>query len=211
MRDGRAEIMADGASELFGENKLSKPVESLSEAQLYEISALEEKLRSCVGAKAGPFLAWDSVNRAMIRHWCEAMGDKNPVYSDPAVAAPMGAPAGAVIAPPTMMQAWTMTGFGAQHPPGSDTREQNPAMPYLKEYGYLAVVATDCEQEYMLPICEGDDINSRSTIESVSGRKTTALGVGYFVTQLTEYRNQHDEVVGAMRFRILKYTPAVSL
>ena len=211
MRDGRAEIMADGASELFGENKLSKPVEPLSEAELYEISALEEKLQSCVGAKAGPFLAWDSVNRAMVRHWCEAMGDKNPVYSDPAAAAAMGAPAGAVIAPPTMMQAWTMTGFGAQHPPGSDMREQNPAMPYLKEYGYLAVVATDCEQEYMLPICEGDDINSRSTIESVSGRKTTALGVGYFVTQLTEYRNQHDEVVGTMRFRILKYTPAVPL
>ena len=211
MRDVRVEIMADGASKLFGENKLSRPVESLSEAELYEIAALEEKLRSCVGAKAGPFLAWDRVNRAMIRHWCEAMGDKNPVYSDPAVAAPMGAPAGAVIAPPTMMQAWTMTGFGAQHPPGSDMREQNPAMPYLKEYGYLAVVATDCEQEYMLPICEGDDINSRSTIESVSGRKTTALGVGYFVTQLTEYRNQHDEVVGTMRFRILKYTPAAPL
>ena len=73
-------------------------MKSLSEAELYEISALEEKLRSCVGAKAGPFLAWDSVNRAMIRHWCEAMGDKNPAYSESAVAAVMGAPAGAGLA-----------------------------------------------------------------------------------------------------------------
>ena len=203
--------MAEGTRELFGENKLSRQVESLSEAEIHEIAALEEKLQSCAGAEAGPFLSWDTVNRAMIRHWCEAMGDQNTAYSDPALAAVLGAPEGAVMAPPTMMQAWTMTGFGAQHPPGSDTREQNPAMPYLEEYGYLAVVATDCEQEYMLPICEGDDINSRSTIESVSGRKATALGVGYFVTQLTEYRNQHDEIVGTMRFRILKYRPAVSL
>lgn len=211
MRDVRVEIMADGASKLFGENKLSRPVESLSEAELYEIAALEEKLRSCVGAKAGPFLAWDSVNRAMIRHWCEAMGDNNPAYSDPAVAAVMGTPAGAVIAPPTMMQAWTMTGFGGQHPPGSDTREQNPAMPHFAEHGYLAVVATNCEQEYVQPICEGDKLSGYSTIESVSERKTTALGVGYFVTQLTEYRNQHGEVVGTMRFRILKYKPLLPL
>ena len=42
-----------------------------------------------------------------------------------------------------------MTGFSGQHPPGSDTREQNPAMAYFAEHGYLAVVATNCEQEYM--------------------------------------------------------------
>jgi len=35
--------------------------------------------------------------------------------------------------------------------------------------------------------------------------------VGYFVTQLTEYRNQHGEVVGTMRFRILKYKPLLPL
>lgn len=203
--------MVEGTRKLFGENKLRRQVESLNEAEIHEIAALEEKLQSCVGAEAGPFLSWDTVNRAMIRHWCEAMGDQNTAYSDPTFAAVLGAPEGAVIAPPTMMQAWTMTGFGAQHPPGSDTREQNPAMPHFAEHGYLAVVATNCEQEYVQPVFEGDKLSGYSTIESVSERKTTALGVGYFVTQLTEYRNQHDEVVGAMRFRILKYKPFLPL
>ena len=123
------------------------------------------------------------------------------------MAAQLGAPAGMVVAPPTMMQAWTMTGFAGQHPPGSDTRESMPVLPLFDQQGYLAVVATNCEQEYLQAICEGDDINGRSTIESVSSRKTTGLGVGYFVTQLTEFRNQRDEVVGNMRFRILKYKP----
>ncbi|MDG2274066.1 MAG: MaoC family dehydratase N-terminal domain-containing protein [Halioglobus sp.] len=190
---------------------MSRPPEALSEAELDEISILEAKLGACVGAEAGPFFGWDGVNRAMIRHWCEAMGDQNPAYSDPAVAANLGASKDAVIAPPTMMQAWTMTGFGGQHPPGSDTREQNPAMAHFAEHDYLAVVATNCEQEYIQPICEGDKLSGYSTIESVSERKTTALGVGYFVTQLTEYRNQHDEVVGTMRFRILKYKPLLPL
>ena len=61
----------------------------------------------------------------------------------------------------------------------------------------------------MQPIFEGDSLSGHATIEAVSGRKTTALGVGYFVTQLTEYRNQRDEIVGTMRFRILNYRPAL--
>ena len=202
-------MMADGAGKMFGEDRLTRQIESHGEAELQEIAALEEKLQSCVGAETGPFLAWDRVNRPMIRHWCEAMGDKKPAYSDPAVAAKIGAPQGTVIAPPTMMQAWTMTGFSGQHPPGSDTREQNPAMACFAEHGYLAVVATNCEQEYMQPVFEGDSLSGHATIEAVSGRKTTALGVGYFVTQLTEYRNQRDEIVGTMRFRILNYRPAL--
>ena len=179
----------------------------LTDDEIEELKVFEEQLQSFVGAEAGPFLSWDRVNRAMIRHWCEAMGDANPAYYDADVAVQLGAPAGAVVAPPTMMQAWTMTGFAAQHPPGSDTRESMPVLPVFDQQGYLAVVATNCEQEYLQAICEGDDVNGRSTIESVSSRKTTGLGVGYFVTQLTEFRNQRDEVVGNMRFRILKYKP----
>lgn len=186
---------------------LGKGSEDSGPEALQAIADLERKLQQTVGVEAGPFKAWDRVNRAMIRHWCEAMGDENPVYRDPALAGGLGAPDGAVVAPPTMLQAWTMMGYAGEHPPGSDDRDAMPMIPLLDEQGYLAVVATNCEQEYLHPICEGDDISGYSSIESVSARKTTALGVGYFVTQLTEYRNQRDEIVGTMRFRILKYKP----
>ncbi|MBV9284858.1 MAG: MaoC family dehydratase N-terminal domain-containing protein, partial [Acidimicrobiia bacterium] len=46
--------------------------------------ALLEKLRGLVGKPAGaPFRAWDEVNQPMIRHWCDAVGDTNPIYTDP--------------------------------------------------------------------------------------------------------------------------------
>ena len=44
-------------------------------------------------------------------------------------------------------------------------------------------------------------------IESVSSRKTTKLGTGYFVTTRMDVRVGED-LVGTHRFRILKYAPA---
>ena len=46
----------------------------------------------------------------MIRHWCEAMGDTNPVYIDAEAAA--ASVHGGIVAPPTMLQAWVMRPFG---------------------------------------------------------------------------------------------------
>ena len=49
---------------------------------------LEARLAGYVGRTTGPpQLAPDAVNEAMIRHWCDAMGDSNPVYTDTAAAA----------------------------------------------------------------------------------------------------------------------------
>ncbi len=39
------------------------------------------------GQEVDALVAPDPVNQAMIRHWVEAMGDKNPVYTDPEAAA----------------------------------------------------------------------------------------------------------------------------
>ena len=47
----------------------------------------------------------------------------------------------------------------------------------------------------------------RRIIESVSEEKATGLGVGHFVTTRQEYRDQDGELVGTMRFRILKFRP----
>lgn len=158
-----------------------------------------------LGDNTGPFRAWDRVNAAMIRHWCEAMGDNNPIYTDPAVAQAEGFTA--VVAPPAMLQAWTMYGYSGEGAPGSDDRDPMAVLPVLEAAGYPAVVAVNCEQEYERYLEEGDEVYHCSTIESISEEKTTALGVGFFVTQLCTYYNQRDEVVGTMRFRVFKYRP----
>ncbi|MYS91578.1 hypothetical protein GTY47_18420 [Streptomyces sp. SID5464] len=135
----------------------------------------------------------DPVNEPMIRHWCEAMGDTNPAYTGPDA-----------IAPPTMLQAWTMAGLSRRP---ERTAAYDELLGLLDATGHDAVVATDCEQEYLRPLRPGDEITFDSVIESVSGRKTTKLGTGYFVTTRTDVR-VGGELAGTHRFRILKYAPA---
>ncbi|MEV8317963.1 OB-fold domain-containing protein [Streptomyces sp. NPDC059900] len=139
----------------------------------------------------------DPVNEPMIRHWCEAMGDTNPDYAgaDP-------------IAPPTMLQAWTMGGLSG-HVSGHQGRSPayDELFALLDGAGYTSVVATDCEQEYLRVLRPGDEITFDAVIESVSERKTTKLGTGHFVTTRMDVR-AGGEPAGIHRFRILKYAPA---
>ncbi|MET0112359.1 MAG: MaoC family dehydratase N-terminal domain-containing protein [Limnospira maxima] len=109
--------------------------------------------------------------------------------------------------PPTMLQAWTMRGYRGRHAPGSDEREPFAMFELLEASGYPAVVAVNCEQEYFEALRPGDRIHHTSQIESVSAEKTTALGVGFFITELAEYWNQRGEKVADMRFRVFKYRP----
>jgi uncharacterized OB-fold protein len=135
----------------------------------------------------------DPVNEPMIRHWCEAMGDTDPAYAGPDA-----------VAPPTMLQAWTMGGLSGH---SGRTGAYDELFDLLDEAGCTSVVATDCEQEYLRPLRPGDEVTFDAVIESVSDRKTTKLGTGYFVTTRMDVRVGQD-LVGTHRFRILKYAPA---
>ena len=45
----------------------------------------------------------------MINHWLDAIGDRNPIYVDEAAAQAAGHPG--IVAPPAMIQVWTMMGL----------------------------------------------------------------------------------------------------
>jgi uncharacterized OB-fold protein/acyl dehydratase len=176
--------------------------------------SLGERLQALVGQSTGPSVrAWDPVNQPMIRHWVEAMGDHNPVYVDDAAAREAGFPG--VIAPATMLQAWTMRGLRASE--AADAARANRQlegasandrlMMMLDEAGFTSVVATNCDQHYVRPLVPGDVLTCTSVIDSVSTEKATGLGTGHFVTTRLEYTDQHDELVATMLFRILKFRP----
>ncbi|CAM5471197.1 bifunctional MaoC family dehydratase N-terminal/OB-fold nucleic acid binding domain-containing protein [Streptomyces abikoensis] len=137
--------------------------------------------------------ARDPVNLPMIRHWCEVMGDTHPAYS--------GEDA---IAPPTMLQAWTMPGLSGGTAARTGAYEELFAL--LDGAGYTAVVATDCEQEYVRPLRPGDLPTFDTVIEAVSPRKTTRLGTGYFITTMMRVQAA-GRLVGTHRFRIFTYAP----
>ena len=47
-------------------------------------AALEEAFAPFVGQAFGPpEVARDPVNEAMVRQWCDAMGDRNPIHWEP--------------------------------------------------------------------------------------------------------------------------------
>lgn len=142
----------------------------------------------------------------MIRHWCEAMGDSNPMYTDAEAARAAGFDD--IVAPPTMLMAWTMNGYGGKKPPGSGEGNALAVLAAMQAAGYPAVVAVNCEQEYERYLQVGDRVHYRATCEAISEEKTTALGTGFFVTELSTFYNQRDEIVGRQRFRVLQYRPA---
>ncbi len=172
-----------------------------------EQTPLSERLRSFVGKEIGePDVARDAVNDAMIRQWCEALADRNPVYTDPVLA--KTSVHGGIVAPPTMLQAWILPGMEMARPMSEQRQDlQKELHLMLGASGYPAVVATDCEQEYHRYLRPGDRISATTIIESISQEKATALGIGYFIDTRTTFRDQTGEPVGSMTFRVLKFKP----
>lgn len=170
-----------------------------------DTTAAPDKYRAYVGqVTTHPAVAKDEVNQAMIRHWVEAMGDTNPVYVDEDAARATGRDG--VIAPPTMLQAWTMKGLV----PPPEPPEPTPYTKLLAELaadGYTSVVATNCEQTYHRELRLGDLLTMSDVITDVSDEKRTALGVGRFVTSEMRFTDQHGELVGVQVWRILRFKP----
>lgn len=171
----------------------------------------EARLQTFVGVQVGPpYPAPDDVNVPMIRHWCEAMGDTNPVYLDADAAD--ASIHGGLVAPPTMLQAWVMRGLTATLNDDADTSD-GPTGPYdeltalLASRGYTSVVATNCDQTYHRYLRPGDRLEMVTTITGVSPKKTTALGEGHFVTTRQDYLDANGDVVGSMEFRIIRFRP----
>jgi hypothetical protein len=186
----------------FPERKKRKG-RSVSESRSQDFVA---ELRQGIGRSGPVWIARDPVNTAMIRHWCDAMQDHNPVYTDPEAAA--RSIHKRIVAPPAMLMAWSMRGL---EPPGETPGETSDpgSQVYraLDTAGYTSVVATNSEHDYLRYLRPGDELHSTQTLEDVSEEKKTGLGIGHFVTTRTEYRDQTGETVGRMLFRILKFKP----
>jgi len=173
---------------------------------------LKARLDAFVGQPMGGLsTAPDPVNVAMIRHWVDALDDQNPIYLDDAVAS--AGRFGGIVAPPAMLQTWTMGRpkiQGLAERGGAPTTFETNPISVLDEAGYVATRATDSELEFERYLAPGDELESSSVVESISDEKKTALGRGFFVTWVTTYTDAKDQIVGRQLFRVLKFKPAVT-
>ncbi len=183
--------------------------EAMSEV---ETDPVLEKLRPWLGkplGKGGPNAAPDAVNLPMIRHWVAAFDDRNPAYLDEESV--REGRFGELVAPPAMLQTWTMPvpileGIGERGGAPTEIDSDNP-LGILDEAGYPATLATNSELEFERYLRVGDELTSESILESVSERKKTGIGPGYFVTWINIYRDRDGELVGRQIFRVLKFNP----
>jgi uncharacterized protein len=178
------------------------------------ILAAVERVRAA--GPSSPRLARDPVNVPAIRAWTDAIGDANPVYTDAEFAA--GSVHRGLVAPPAMVQVWTMPGLGPPAGRGAGStapvrRPSGPADPLgvmmtlLDDAGFTAVVATNCDQTYARYLRPGEQLAVRAELLDVTGPKRTALGEGWFVTTRSTWFSG-VEPVATMDFRVLKFRPS---
>ena len=161
------------------------------------------EVRAYVGKQYGRVYAWDKVNSPMIRQWSELMGVAVKTNKD-----------GKTIAPPAMLQVWCMEGpVQNNYPPGSTTENPYEVLKLIEAHDFPSTVAVNSELSFERDVLEGEDLYYTTRLEAISEEKTTALGTGYFVTQIMEYfsikaANGEDEKVGQLMFRVFKFRPA---
>jgi uncharacterized OB-fold protein len=171
-----------------------------------QTKAFEEKVYTFVGKPiyTGPRRGYDDVNSAMIRQWCEVMGEKNPAYVDQDWAEK--STRGHLIAPPAMMYAWTQEGYKVASE-GRPTDGQVEMVKFFDSHGFSGSLGTNVDQEYFAEAKVGDAIFEESVIESISEQKTTARGIGYFFETYAKFTNQDGVLLGTQRFRVFKFIP----
>ncbi|MGE2722079.1 bifunctional MaoC family dehydratase N-terminal/OB-fold nucleic acid binding domain-containing protein [Mycolicibacterium celeriflavum] len=167
---------------------------------LDDIRAAAERVKA--EGKSKPRVGRHPVNQPMIDHWLDAMGDKNPIYVDDEAAKAAGHPG--TVAPPAMIQVWTMMGLGGVRP---DDDPLGKIIDLFDEAGYIGVVATNCEQTYHRYLRTGEEVSVTAELTDVVGPKNTALGEGFFITQKITWQ-VGDEDVAEMMWRIMKFKPA---
>jgi uncharacterized OB-fold protein/acyl dehydratase len=181
------------------------PAEAIIQAVAHEVAAQGESRLRC---------ARDPVNLPAIRNWTDAIGDANPLYTDAEFAA--GTVHGGLVAPPAMVQVWTMPGLDPALRPrnGPDRQDGQPVgtdplgqmMTVLDDAGYTSVVATNCDQVYRRYLRPGELLSLRAELVGVTGPKQTGLGEGWFVTTRNVWYSG-DEPVASMDWRVLKFRP----
>lgn len=166
--------------------------------------AFEAKIQSFVGREVcPPTPAEDNVSRAMIRHWAEIMGDANPAYLDEKWAADSNR--GRTISPPAMMYVWNQEGYAVTTQRAPDALSD--LVQTFTDSGFTGVLGTNVKQEYFKEISVGDHVTMTMVIDSVSERKTTARGIGYFLETLAIFTDQHGDKIGIQSFRVFKFIP----
>jgi len=150
------------------------------------------------GHRRGPYMSFNPVSSTQIWQWCSAMGDHNPGYL----------PGDQQLAPPAMMQMWTMRNIDDQYAPGSTTVAPYGVFDEMRLMGYPANVAVSYDINFSRYLRPGERPRHYTTVVSISDKKTTGLGIGFFVTERVEYFTLDEKLFAEASITYFQYQPA---
>lgn len=171
-----------------------------------EPTARSLDIAALTGERLGPYCSFNPVSRVQVWQWCCALGDRNPLYLDEAYRTAAGFDR--VVAPPGMMQMWTMRDVDGRNAPGSTDRAPFAVFDLLREHGLVGNVAVSYDIEFHRLLVEGDRAHHYSTVDAISELKQTAIGEGHFVTQRAEFMDQHERPYATALITYFQYRPA---
>ncbi len=143
----------------------------------------EEMRQQAIGLESPP--ATMEVEKGAILRFAEAIGDLNPLYTDEAAARETRY--GGLIAPPTFLRS---------------LRGANADLPFDLSFSRRLDAGSDWE--YFHPVRPGDRITAVARIAELTER-SGRLGPMVFMTTVTTYRNQFDQVVATQTNTLIAY------
>lgn len=161
-----------------------------SPSELQQLDALK-------GRRLGPYLSHNPVSATQIWQWCSVMGERNPLYR----------PGDNQVAPPAMMQMWTMRDVDDCYAPGSTDAPPYQVFDDMTAMGYPANVAVSYDISVYRYLRVGERAKHYTQVATISDRKMTALGTGYFVTERVEYLTIDDNPFAEALITYFQYTP----
>lgn len=197
----------------------AKPLREFAKPAAQANSDMPDFAKEWLGQVSPPSWGAYPISEVQIMYWCDMVEDANPLYAEGEYA--RSSRHGGVIAPPMGLITWMAgrAGRGGINPeaPDVDYPDRKPWPPLTGEErsvrgrrgydppGAKDTIATISVQEYGVPLRPGDRVYSTGEVINCSPLKRTALGFGYFVTTLTTFYNQRDEIAGTNVFTLLRY------
>ncbi len=194
-----------------------QPRQELQKPDVTPNPLMPESAREFLGVESDKVEGGYPISEVQIMYWCDMVEDANPLYEDGEYARKSRHKG--VIAPPMGLISWMMGRAGRSgvdaSAPDVDCPERKPWPPVQASRGGRGgmytppgatdTIATRSVQYYGKPLRPGDRVFSTGELLDCSPLKRTALGPGYFQTNLSTYYNQHDEIVGTNLFTLLRY------
>lgn len=181
---------------------------SPTQAQAAHADPNREALQALIGQRLGPYRSFNPVSRTQVWQWCSAMGDRSPLYLDDGYRETTEFTGHGVVAPPAMMQMWTMRDVNMEYAPGSSEEHPYPIMRDLEARGFPENVAISYDIHFHRYLVEGDRVHHYKSVVDISALKSTTLGQGYFFSDRMEYLDQNGELFAEALITYFQYRAA---